>query len=67
MELELEECEGLYFNFLALPMRLTLDVNFKHCEGSILDWIKGNDEDGPGLHVYCQYIEGNEIPLVEPL
>ena len=63
-ELGLEECEGFYFNFLALPMRLTLDINVKHCEGSLRDWATGNGVDGPGLHIYCRYLEGNEIALL---
>ena len=53
-------------NILGLPMRLTLNMNVKHCEGSIIDWIRGTDGDA-GFHMFCYYDQGKEMTLLEPL
>ena len=66
-ELKLETCQGGYFNAMALPMQLTLDINVKRCESSIVDWITGDGPAGPGFHVYCFYEPYNEIALLRPL
>ena len=65
--LGLESCTGIYTNFLLLPVRLSLILNVKRCEGSIMDWITGKGNAGPGFHVYCYYDPANEIELAEPL
>lgn len=67
VRLGLESCAGLYTNFLMLPVRLSLNLNIKRCEGSVMDWITGKGVSGPGFHVFCYYEEGNEIELAEPL
>ena len=66
-ELGLESCTGTYLNFLAAPTKFSLNLNFKRCETSLVDWITGKGEAGPGLHVYCFYEQNEEIELAEPL
>ena len=63
----LESCAGIYTNFQLLPVRLSLILNVKKCEGSIMDWITGKGVAGPGFHIYCYYEEANEIELARPL
>ena len=53
-------------NILAFPMRLTFNMNVKHCEGSIIDWIRGVDGK-EGFHMFCYYDQGKEMTLLEPL
>ena len=49
----------------AIKAQFKLTFNFKKCDASIVDWLTGRGEAGPGFHIYCYY-ERDEIEVVNP-
>lgn len=62
-EMDLQTCQGIYGNWAALPVTMSLNLNVKRCDASVVDWITGNGASGPGFHLFCYYEENNEIEM----
>merc|ERR1712060_316593 len=57
-------CTGTYSHLSMSPTTFTVSANFKRCEGSVVDWIRGVGPMGPGLHIYCFYDQDeNEMDI----
>jgi len=63
----LKTCQGGYFNIMAFPLEVRIDLNVKRCETSVYDWIAESGVYEEGMHIYCYYEPGNEIQLVKPV
>lgn len=65
--MDLQTCQGAYFNFEALQLNMSLNLNVKRCEASIVDWLTGKGASGPGFHLTCFYENDNEIEMADPI
>ena len=59
-------CQGGYFNTMAFPLEIKVDLNVKRCETSLVDWVTNKSKYGKGFHVLCFYDPTNEVQVTEP-
>ena len=65
-QLGYQDCFGFYSNMDALKSQFKISFNFKKCDGSLVDWMTGKGEAGPGFHIYCYYENDYEFDIVSP-